>query len=71
MIELMANKELFEKWNLLGRDIQLHRSIAQNDIEVSQEQVDCWFELMTDLQNEFQSLIGETVEHYDLERSLE
>ncbi len=67
-MELKASKELFEKWSRLGRDIQLHRSIAQNDMEVNQGQIDGWFELMANLQNEFQSLIDETVDHYNLSK---
>lgn len=69
MIKLEANKKLSDQWYILGRSIQLQRNIVQTDMQVSQHQVDDWLEISENLQNEFQSLIDETIGHYDLKGS--
>lgn len=71
MIEIKGNKKLFEKWNSLGYKIQLMRNIAQNDMEVSQEEIDSWFELVNSLRLDLYNLTEATIGHYNLKISSE
>ena len=69
MTEMKVNSKLFNEWKRLGHRIGLLKSVAQNDMQVSQEDIDGWFEMADDLYDKFYALIESTANHYEIKRS--
>ena len=57
-----ADKLLFERWDRLALRIGALKAICQNDVEVSDEQVSAWVERASELRDEMERLIGDTME---------
>lgn len=60
-MKILANRELFEKWQELGDKISLMKHFVQNDNdEVTQEQYADFIRTASKLKEELSSLIGLT-----------
>jgi len=63
-IYVKANEDLFEKWRSLGVKISNLSAIAQNDMEVTEEQVIEWAEYVKELLNTLLILRNETLKQF-------
>lgn len=63
MITIRANEELFKKWKFLGMQIGLLSSIVQNDIDISEEQLQQFVQEYNDLRKEMQDIMALTFIH--------
>lgn len=55
-IKIRANKQLFERWKMLGSRIANLKSVAQNNMDIPQEDYNEFKQLWTSLQREFDDL---------------
>ena len=44
MLKIKANQKLFDKWKLVGRQVELLSAIVQNDMELPAEEIIDWQE---------------------------
>jgi hypothetical protein len=56
-----ADKNLFDRWNMIGMEIQMLNSIVQNDMIINQNQVDNWENQISHLIQEMKHLEYETL----------
>jgi len=63
MIYVTGNEEIFDEWRTLGAHISTLASVAQNDMMVSEEQIQEWVKLTEELNDKFNRLVTETLHH--------
>lgn len=62
-MKIKANNDLFERWRLLGSRIIALSSIVQNDMDVTEAQVEGWIENVRLLGKEYRQLAGDILDY--------
>lgn len=60
---IKANEELFNSWRHLGMKVSDCAAVVQNNIQLTQEEIDEFKEITTKINAEFQLLVAKT-EYY-------
>jgi hypothetical protein len=63
MIQITANKDLFDAWKLIGQRIGNLGAIVQNTMELSEEDLIEWAQIFDACQQDLDALLTQTGEH--------
>ena len=62
-IQIKTDKDLFDRWKLLGSEVSGHKAVVQNDMEVSREEIIAWLADMNALKAKLRDLVADTAKH--------
>lgn len=63
MYKIKANKDLFDRWDIIGIQVSSFKNIVQNDNVVDEETLNAWYDLVFELTTEILKLRKDTIDY--------